>query len=306
MLPLVRILYIFNITILTVHFKSVHMKAIFILVTIFLLKMNLPAPEVTPAPIPLCHTPANAMSELAANPDFRMLHETPVAFHYQGAGETVTFPTSDGKTASGFLLKSPRKSDKWLFVYQEWWGLNDYVKQEAAKLHKDLGDVNVLALDMYDGKVGTTREEAGKLMQSAPAERLAAITKGGIQYVGSNAKIASIGWCFGGMLSLQNAIAGGNQVVGCVMYYGRPETDVEKLKKLNTDVLGIFGSQDQGIPPATVAKFEEDMKAAGKKVTIKMYDAVHAFANPSNPKYDANAAADAYKLSLEYLKKKLG
>jgi carboxymethylenebutenolidase len=282
------------------------MRTIFIFVSIFLFKMFLPKTEYKQSTIPLCHTSANDMTALAANTDFQMLHEAPVPFHYQGAGETVTFPTPDGKTASGFLLKSAKKSDKWLFVYQEWWGLNDYIKQEAAKLHKDLGDVNVLALDMYDGKVGTTREEAGKLMQGAPAERLAAITKGGVQYVGANAKIASIGWCFGGMLSLQNAIAGGKQVVGCVMYYGRPETDVEKLKTLNTDVLGIFGSQDQGITPAAVAKFEEDMKTAGKKVTIKMYDAVHAFANPSNPKYDAAAAADAYKLSLEYLKKKLG
>lgn len=282
------------------------MRAIFILVTILLFRFDLPKTETASAPIPLCHTPVNAMSDLAANPDFAMLHETPRAFTYQGAGETVTFPTPDGKTASGFFLKSRKKSDKWLFVYQEWWGLNDYIKQEAAKLHKDLGDVNVLALDMYDGKVGTTREEAGKLMQSAPADRLAAITKGGLQYAGKSAKVASIGWCFGGMLSLQNAIAGGKQVVGCVMYYGRPETDVEKLKTLNTDVLGIFGSQDQGIPPAAVSKFEEDMKTAGKQVTIKMYDAVHAFANPSNPKYDPTAAADAYKLSLAYLKKKLG
>jgi carboxymethylenebutenolidase len=282
------------------------MRTIFILVSIFLVKMYQPEVGQETSAIPLCYTPANDMSALAANPDFQMLHEAPVPFHYQGAGETVTFPTPDGKTGSGFLLKSAKKSDKWLFVYQEWWGLNDHIKQEAAKLHKDLGDVNVLALDMYDGKVGTTREEAGKLMQGAAADRLAAITKGGVQYVGSNAKIASIGWCFGGMLSLQNAIAGGKQVVGCVMYYGRPEADVEKLKSLDTDVLGIFGSQDQGIPPAAVAKFEEDMKTAGKKVTIKMYDAVHAFANPSNPKYDAAAAADAYKLSLDYLKKKLG
>ncbi|WP_353718613.1 dienelactone hydrolase family protein [Dyadobacter sp. 676] len=282
------------------------MRAIFILAAIFLFKTNLPEPKAASTTIPLCHTPANAMAELAASPNFRMLHETPRAFRYQGAGETVSFPAPDGKTASGFLLKSPKKSDKWLFVYQEWWGLNDYIKQEAAKLHKDLGDVNVLALDMYDGKVGTTREEAAKLMQGASAERLAAITKGGIQYAGPNAKIASIGWCFGGMLSLQNAILGGRRVVGCVMYYGRPENDIEKLKSLDTDVLGIFGSQDQGIPPATVSKFEEDMKAAGKKVTIKMYDAVHAFANPSNPKYDANAAADAYQLSLAYLKKKFG
>jgi carboxymethylenebutenolidase len=282
------------------------MRTIFILVTIFLFKMNQPQPKPEPTAIPLCHTSANNMSALASSIDFQVLHENPVAFRYQGAGETITFPTSDGKTASGFLLKSSKKSDKWLFVYQEWWGLNDYIKEEAAKLHKDLGDVNVLALDMYDGKVGTTREEAGKLMQTASADRLAAITRGGIAYAGKSAKIASIGWCFGGMLSLQNAIAGGKQIVGCVMYYGRPETDVEKLKTLNTDVLGIFGSQDQGIPPAAVSKFEEDMKTAGKKVTIKTYDAVHAFANPSNPKYDAAAAADAYKFSLEYLKKKLG
>ncbi len=260
--------------------------------------------------IPVCHTRnvlrANDMSAMAANPAFQMLHDAPLAFKYVGEGEMVSFPTSDGKTASGFLLKSAKKSDKWLIVYQEWWGLNDHIKQESAKLYKDLGDVNVIALDMYDGKVATTPQEAGKLMQSAPKERLGAITQGALTYVGKKAKIASIGWCFGGMLSLQNAIVAGNQVAGCVMYYGRPEQDIEKLKKLNTDVLGIFGTQDTGIPPATVAKFEEDMKTAGKKITVKMYDAVHGFANPSNPKYDAAATADAYKLTLNYLKSKLG
>jgi carboxymethylenebutenolidase len=286
------------------------MRTILLLLTIFICRMYLPEAVEIQKPITVCHSPAiasgNEMSGLASDPAFQVLHENPIPFHYQGAGEMITFPTPDGKTASGFFLKSPKKSNKWLLVYQEWWGLNDHIKQEAAKLHKDLGDVNVLALDMYDGKLGTTREEAGKLMQEANAARLSAITKGGIQYAGTGAKIASIGWCFGGMLSLQNAIAGGKQIAGCVMYYGRPESDIEKLKTLNTDVLGIFGSQDQGIPPATVSKFEEDMKAAGKKVTIKMYDAVHGFANPSNPKYDSAAAADAYQLSLEYLRKKLG
>lgn len=259
--------------------------------------------------IPICSSMGklnNDMAALAANPAFQMMHETPLPFHYQGKGEKVSFDTPDGKPASGYLLKSAKKSDKWLFVYQEWWGLNDYVKQEADKYFADLGDVNVLAIDMYDGQVGTTREEAGKLMQSASKERLTAITSGAIKYAGTKAKIASVGWCFGGMLSLQNAILGGKQIVGCVMYYGRPEQDVEKLKTLNTDVLGIFGSQDGGITPDMVKQFEENMKAANKKVTIKMYDAVHAFANPSNPKYDAAAAADAYKLSLAYLRGKLG
>lgn len=255
------------------------------------------------APIPICQT-SHDMAMLGTDAHFLSLHEAPLSFQYAGKGEMITFPTPDGKPASAFFIKSAKKSDKWLFVYQEWWGLNDHIKKEAETFYNDLGDINVLALDMYDGQVGTTREEAGKLMQAASKERLDAIMKGALAHVGSKAKIASVGWCFGGMLSLQSALLEGKQAVGCVMYYGRPEQDVEKLKTLNVDVLGIFGSQDTGIPPTTVAKFEENMKTAGKQVTIKMYDAVHGFANPSNPKHDATATADAYKNALSYLKQK--
>ncbi|WP_428657993.1 dienelactone hydrolase family protein [Runella sp.] len=278
------------------------MKKLILIGAMFALQAFTPRPLENP--IPLCQTSAHDMAMLGADPAYQMLHEAPLPFHYAGKGETITFPTPDGKPASGFLIKSAKKSDKWLLVYQEWWGLNDHIKKEAETYSNDLGDVNVLALDMYDGQVGTTREEAGKLMQSATKERLEAIMKGGIGYAGKDAKIASVGWCFGGMLSLQSALLEGKQAVGCVMYYGRPVEDVEKLKTLNVDVLGVFGSQDAGIPPATVAKFEENMKAAGKQVTIKMYDAVHGFANPSNAKHDPVATADAYKNSLAYLKKK--
>jgi carboxymethylenebutenolidase len=256
------------------------------------------------APIPLCYTSDHDMAMLGSDAHFISLHEAPLPYHYAGKGEMITFPTADGKTGSGFFIKSPKQSNKWLLVYQEWWGLNDHIKKEAETFYNDLGDVNVLALDMYDGQVGTTPQEAGKLMQSTPKERLEAIMKGGIGYAGKDAEIASVGWCFGGMLSLQSAMLEGKQAIGCVMYYGRPEQDVEKLKTLNVDVLGIFGSQDSGIPPATVAKFEENMKAAGKQVSVKMYDAVHGFANPSNPKHDPVATADAYKNAIGYLKKK--
>ena len=249
----------------------------------------------------------NDMASLAANHDFKMSHEEPLPFHYDNKmGETVSFATPDGKTASGYLLKAAKKSNKWLLVYQEWWGLNDYVRKQADTFYNDLGDVNVLAIDMYDGKVADKREDAAKYMQAATKERLAAIQEGALGFVGKKAKIASVGWCFGGMLSLQSAILGGKQVVGCVMYYGRPEDNVEKLQTLQTDVLGIFGSQDGGISPAMVATFEENMKKANKKVTIKMYDAVHAFANPSNPKYDKEKADDAYQNALNYLKNKFG
>lgn len=258
--------------------------------------------------IPLCHTtdsPGNDMSAMAANPAFQRLHEAPLPFTYTGAGEMIKFSTPDGQSASGFLLKATKPSNKWLLVYQEWWGLNDNIKQQSETFYNDLKDVNVLALDMYDGKVATEPAEAGKLMQAASKDRLMNIQKGAIAYAGPKAEFASVGWCFGGMLSLQSAMLEGKQAKGCVMYYGRPEQDVEKLKTLNTDVIGFFGSQDKGITPESVKTFEENMGKAGKKVTVKMYDAGHGFANPSNPVYNKEASADAYKLALAYLKSKL-
>jgi len=260
-----------------------------------------PKPETTR--IPVCHS--NDMATMAADPAFAALHANPLLFRYRGDGDMVTFATPDGQKASGFLLKASKPSDKWLLVYQEWWGLNDFIKQESQKYYGDLNDVNVLAVDMYDGKVATDRADAMKYMQGATKERLGSIMQGAISYAGPKADIASIGWCFGGMLSLQSAMLAGKQAKGCVMYYGRPEQDVAKLKTLDTDVLGIFGSQDKGITPESVKEFEENMAKAGEKVEVKMYDANHAFANPSNPVYNKEAAEDAYKRSLSYLKSRL-
>ena len=95
------------------------------------------------------------------------------------------------------------------------------------------------------------------------------------------------------------------QTAACVVYYGMPEFDVERLKTLNGPVLGIFAKQDEWITPEKVQEFEKAMKQAKKQVTIKTYDAVHAFANPSNPKYDKKAASEARKLTIEFFKKHL-
>jgi carboxymethylenebutenolidase len=164
--------------------------------------------------------------------------------------------------------------------------------------------VNVIAVDLYDGKVATTPEEAGKYMGDVKSERAVAILKGVQMYAGPKAQFASIGWCFGGGWSLQEALLGGKQTVGCVMYYGMPEKDVAKLKTLNTDVLGIFAAQDKWINTEVVNQFKKDMAAAGKKVTIESYDADHAFANPSNPKFSKEYAAKAHGQALAYLRTK--
>jgi carboxymethylenebutenolidase len=257
--------------------------------------------------ITICHTPATEkFAMFASNKSFNAEHPNPLPYHHvSAAGKMITYKTSDGKEASAYFLPAKSTTNNWIFVFQEWWGLNDHVKRDAEKFYSDLGNVNVLALDMYDGKIATDREAAGQFMQAFKQERGNAIVKGALDYAGKNAKIGTVGWCFGGGQSLQAALTAGEQAVACVMYYGMPEEDISRLKNLNCDVLGIFALKDQWINPTVVEKFEANMKAAGKDLTVKNYDGDHAFANPSNPIYNKEFTEDAYKSAIAFLKARI-
>jgi carboxymethylenebutenolidase len=158
---------------------------------------------------------------------------------------------------------------------------------------------------LYDGKIATNPQDAGKYMQSVNDDRAKDIIKGAIAYVGPKAHITTIGWCFGGGWSLQTTLLAGKQAAGCVMYYGMPEQNVNLYKALNCDVLGNFANKDQWINTKVVAKFDADMKTAGKKLFLNKYDADHGFANPSNPAYNSDATKDAYAKSIAFLKARM-
>lgn len=263
--------------------------------------------EMADVPMPMCHSDSmpTDMRDFALDPAFQALHPAPVSIDYTAMGEVISFSTPDGAKAGGYLLKAKKPSKKWLFVYQEWWGLNDNIKQEADTYFKDLGEtVNVLALDMYDGKVTANPQEAGQIMAGTKEERLESIVKGAYTYAGKKAKVANVGWCFGGGWSLKSAIIGGKNNVGSVMYYGMPVQDVAKLRTLNSDVLGLFATETR-ISKEVIETFATNMKTAGKKLDYKIFDGVHGFANPSNPKHDPALTKEAYGRSLAYLKGRL-
>lgn len=255
----------------------------------------------------LCHTPATEKFALfASNKNFNMKHPNPVRYvHVSLAGGKMIKIKTAGAEANAFVLEAKKKTNNWIFVFQEYWGLNDHIKREAENLYNDLGNVNVLALDMYDGKIGTTRDEAAKYMQEFKQERGNEIVKGALELVGKEAKVGTIGWCFGGGQSMQAALTAGQQASACVIYYGMPEENIDRLKALNCDVLDIWGTQDGWINKDVTEKFEKNMAAAGKKLTVKAYDADHAFANPSNPKHNKEFTADAYKNTLAFFKARL-
>jgi carboxymethylenebutenolidase len=244
---------------------------------------------------------------MASNTSFKNEHPLPRKYihHTQQNGKMTTFKCPDGTEAKGYLLEAKSKTNNWIFVFQEWWGLNDNIKRQSEDLYNALGNVNVIALDMYDGQIAEDRDTALKLVQAFKQDRGDMIVKGALNVAGKNAKVGTIGWCFGGSQSLMASLTAGSQAVACVIYYGMPLEDVGKLKALKAEVLGIFGTKDNHINPQVVKKFEENMKTAGKKVTVYNYEADHGFANPSNPIFDKTATESALKHTIAFFKEKL-
>ncbi len=228
---------------------------------------------------------------------------------YAADGKPVSYKSGD-ETVNGFLYTPQGKGPfPALVAIHEWWGLNDQVKEEAAKL-ADQGYVT-LAIDLYRGKVATTPDEAHEIMRGVPEDRANRDLLAASSYLRSlksvdARRIGSIGWCMGGGYSLDLAI-GDPKLKVAVINYGHLATDDANLKKINAAILGNFGGQDKGIPPDSVKKFESQMKALGKTVEIHIFpDAGHAFENPNNKQgYRADDAAQAWKYTVDFLAKYL-
>ena len=255
-----------------------------------------------------CGKPASTetFAMLTHDKKFINAHLEPLPFTLANPiGKEITFKTPDGKEGYGYEIKAEKFSNNYVFVIHEWWGLNDYIKQESEKLFKTLGYVNVIAIDLYDKKVATSRDSAGKYMQSVKTERAKAIIQGALNYAGADADIATIGWCFGGGWSLQASMLAGARARACVMYYGMPEESEEKLSDLQSPVLFVWPEQDKWINKDVVTKFEATMVRAKKSLQVEKYNADHAFANPSNPKYSKEFADDASAKATAFIKKHL-
>jgi len=245
------------------------------------------------------------MSQFAEDSSFQEAHPTPDEVDFQPRGEMIEFDTPDGKTASAYALMSEEPSQDYILVIHEWWGLNDQIKMESERLFDSLMNVNVLALDMYDGKVTDDQEKAGEYMQAMSEDRGKAIINGALAYAGEDADIGTIGWCFGGGWSLRASIMAGDRGEACVMYYGMPVQEAQALAPLEAPILGIFAEQDGWITPEVANDFEDLAEATGKEITIHQFDADHAFANPSNPAYDREATQKARELTLAFFREHL-
>jgi carboxymethylenebutenolidase len=205
--------------------------------------------------------------------------------------ETVTVTNGDAKLSCYLARQDSPVPLPGLLLIHEWWGLNDWVKQQADR-YAQKGYV-VLAVDLYRGEVAADRDHAHELMRGLSDDRAMADLRAGFDYLAKleatkGQPIGVMGWCMGGGFALKLAIVE-PKVAATVVCYGRPVTDVAELRKIKGPVLGIWGETDRGIE---VEPFKKALAEAGVKATHHIYPgAGHAFLNENNKKgYNAEQA----------------
>jgi carboxymethylenebutenolidase len=223
--------------------------------------------------------------------------------------QTVSYKSGE-ETVSGYLaLPEGGGKHPAIIVIHEWWGLTDWIKEQTRN-YAAQGYV-ALAVDLYRGQVGTTPDEAHILMRGMPDDRALRDLEAAFAYLAARPevdakRIGSIGWCMGGSWSIKLA-EDQPKLAAFVVNYGSLPTDPAIIVKIKAPMLGNFGAEDKGIPPASVQVFEGAMKTAGKSADIKIYDgAGHAYQNPNDKDgYRKEATADSEKRITAFFAKYL-
>jgi len=228
---------------------------------------------------------------------------------FAASPEDVTYK-SGSETVHGILYAPAGKGPfPGIIVIHEWWGLNDWVKDQASKL-SDQGYVT-LAIDLYRGKVATTPNEAHEFMGGVPQDRAKRDLEAAFNYLQSQSsvkkdRIGAIGWCMGGGYSLGLALQEPKLAADVINYgvydYASLAKDPAAIKKINAPIMGFYGAQDRGIPTDDLRKFWEQLRSLGKKADLSIYpDAGHAFENPNNKDgYRPKDAQDAWKKTVAF------
>ncbi len=220
--------------------------------------------------------------------------------------ETLEFNTVKGDTTAYVAMPDEVAADtKAVILIQEYWGLNDHIKDIAGR-YADEGFI-CIAPDLYTGEVTEDKQEAAKLMENLKIEDgLDIIDKAVItaQEKYGVLRFGITGFCMGGTYALEAAckLEG---IHAAAPFYG-DVPDEFTLKGLKCPVLFVSGTKDQWINPEKVGELERMAKVNMLPIESIKYEADHAFFNDTRPEvYDEDAAQDAWRKVIGFFNEKL-
>ena len=212
-------------------------------------------------------------------------------------GELVQFER-DGIQVSGYLSRPSAAPRAGMIVIQEWWGLNDDIKEIADRYAAE--GYLALAPDMYHGQVASEPDEAMKLAMALERDRAATEIDAAIGWLKASqgvAKVGCVGFCMGGGLTLATALRPSSGVDAAHVYYGGGMPEGAALSQIRVPVMGSYGGEDASLPAERVDELREALTSSGVENDIKLYEgAGHSFFNQGHAHHPA-AAADSWERS---------
>jgi carboxymethylenebutenolidase len=227
-------------------------------------------------------------------------------------GKIVKFERPDGKETSGYLSEPKNADACGIVVIQEWWGLNDQIKGVAERL--TAAGYRALVPDLYRGSVAVEAKEAEHLMTGLNfADAASQDIAGAVQHLKDtgSSKVALMGFCMGGALTVLSSVFVQNADVA-VVWYGVPPIDYVNANAIKIPVLGHFAAEDAFFPRSQVEALEGKFREANVTYQFHWYNATHAFANDQIPDpnlpvlYDAEAANLAWGRTMDFLGARIG
>lgn len=213
------------------------------------------------------------------------------------ASTTLEF-AANGGTANGYLAH-PTSGGPYpgVVVIQEWWGLNDNIKDIANRIAAE-GYV-ALAPDLYHGEVAAEPDLAQKLMMSLVQEQAVKDMNGAVAALQArddvvSDKIGTTGFCMGGGLALLLHMSN-SDVKASAPFYGVPMGDLANVSKIQGGVLGIYAGLDGFVTQEYVDQVQNALNDANVPNEIIVYaEADHGFFNDTGDVFKADDAADSW------------
>jgi carboxymethylenebutenolidase len=224
--------------------------------------------------------------------------------------EMVEF-AGNGSPAPGYLAQ-PEGDGTYpgVVVIQEWWGLNDHIKDVTERWARE-GFI-ALAPDLYRGQVALEPDDARRLAMELERPKAFKDVQEAVNYLSAlpnvlPEKIGVIGFCMGGAIAMAMAYAGENVGAVASFYGSGVKFDDDNASKVSVPILGIYGEVDASIPLDLVRANEAKLHEHGKTVSFHIYpNAPHAFFNDSRPHiYVKEAAEDAWQKAVDWFKQYL-
>lgn len=220
-------------------------------------------------------------------------------------GQMITYQANGG-SFDGYL-SNPAAGGPGIIVIQEWWGLNDHIKDLSDRFAAE--GFAALAPDLYQGKKATSPDEAGKLMMALNIGEAEKMLRGAIDGLLSRESCISgtvgvVGFCMGGQLAMYAAATNPEKVSACVNFYGIHPNVKPPFAQMKAALLGLFAEKDSSVNAQAVEKLRAQLSAAGKTFEFHTYKNVgHAFFNDTRPGvYDENSAKDAWQKTLAFFR----